>query len=425
MIKKHISVFGLLDCNNFFVSCERLFVPRLAKLPVLVLSNNDGCVISRSNEVKALNIKMGAPFFKLKPIIKKHNIQVFSSNHVLYREISERIMRLLRLLVPALEVYSIDEAFLDFSGFSNGETSNFGRKIVKRITEGIGIPVSLGIGPTKTLAKIANHIAKKEDEYGGTFNILEVTQSQILSAIAVEDVWGIGPRWATQLRILGIKNAYQLSQQDPVVFQKKFNKILASIILELNGVSTFPLETKKKPKKQIMVSRSFGRTVTELREIKEALASHTTQALETLRKQGSVAQTIFVFLQTNRFSHPTNSYHHEICLNLPIATDDTKAFLKAALQGAAHLYSSNTSYKKAGVVINKISQKNALQMDLFYPTSKKSEKMIQVLDKINTKMGQGTLKYAVDGFKKPWHMRSAFRSPCYTTCWADIPVVKS
>jgi len=408
IMKKYTPVFGLIDCNNFFVSCERLNAPQFAKAPVIVLSNNDGCVISRSNEVKTY-IKMGTPFFKLKDIVEKYNVQVFSCNHTLYSNISNRIMNLLKDLVPGLEVYSIDEAFLDFSGFPDEELTTFGRKVVQRVTEDIGIPVSLGIGPTKTLAKVANHIVKNEGCYDGVFNLSATKRAAILPSVAIEDIWGIGRRWTSQLKALGIENAYQLSQQAPVFFQRKFNKILAAIIVELNGTSVFPLEPERKPNKQIIVSRSFGRIVTEQMELKQAVTSYTTQALEKLRKQGSVAKRISVFLQTNRFTATQEPYHHEIDLELPVASDDTREFLKIALIGVEKLYSIGKKYKKSGVVITNISQKNAIQMDLFSPRDEQSEKRMAVLDKINAKMGQGVIRYAAEGFDKSWQARSSYR----------------
>ncbi len=425
MTKTNGPVFGLIDCNNFFVSCERLFQPRFQRTPVVVLSNNDGCVVSRSNEAKALNIKMGMPFFKIKDLIKKHNVQVFSSNFALYHSMSDKIMKYLTELVPALEIYSVDEAFLDLSGFENGERDILGRTVVKRISQGTGIPVSLGIGPTKTLAKIANHIAKKEKNHHGTFNILHAEKKVILSAISIEEIWGIGSRWAEQLRILKIENAYQLSQQDPDTFKKRFNKVLASIILELNGIVMHPLETVRKPKKQIMVSRSFGKTVTTMPELTQAIAAHTTQALEKLRRQKSMAKVITVFLQTDRFTGQDSSYHHPVTLKIPMAVDNTERFLKAALQGIQHLYLAGLKYKKSGVIISYISQKEKEQMDIFHPRDLKAERRMVALDKINERIGPGSLRYAIEGFEKPWRMRSLYRSPCYTTCWSELPWVKA
>ena len=421
------NIFGLLDCNNFFVSCERVFQPKLNKAPVVVLSNNDGCVVSRSNEVKALNIKMGVPLFKIKELVAAHKIRVFSSNFALYGDMSRRVMESLSELVPTLEIYSIDEAFLDLTGFSPKDLAALGKNIVKTIHQWTGIPISLGIAPTKTLSKVANRLAKKNPHYQGVVDIAELNIENVLKGLPVEEVWGIGHAWAEKLNQLGIRNAYQLSEQDPILLQKRFNRVLATTAQELKGIPVYGIEEEIPPRKQIIVSRSFGQVVTQYSDLREALATHATRALEKLRDQGSLAQSISVFVQTCRFTEPGRPYHHHITVNLPIPSQDTRVFLKAIVKALNQLFVSGFKYKKAGVILMDISPKSSRQLDLFFESDmeEKSEVLMGLLDDVNGKVGQGSLRFALEGYQKQWRMRSLRRSPCYTTDWSQLLRVKT
>lgn len=422
---KKSTLFGLLDCNNFYVSCERVFNPALENKPVIILSSNDGCVISRSNEAKSLGIKMGEPIFKIRNLVEQWDVKVFSSNFTLYGDLSERVMHTLTQFIPEMEIYSIDEAFLNFTGFHEKERQCLAETLVKTIFQWTGIPVSLGIGPTKTLAKIANRIAKKNKQTNGVFEVTELNVHHILNQTQIEEVWGIGRRWGYRLNQMRIQNALQLSQQNVAAIQKQFNTILASTILELKGEAVYDIETNIKPKKQIMSSCSFGKNVTDITELKEAIASHTTRSLEELREQGSIARTITVFLETNRFQTPNQEYHFQTKITLPFSSQDTKIFLKTALQGLDKIYCKHKIYKKAGIVLSEISQEANRQLDLFYEPDINSEKRMKLLDSINYVMGKGTLRFAVEGYKKFWHPRKLNRSPRYTTDWSELLKVKA
>ncbi len=424
MPKEEKTTFGLLDCNNFYVSCERLFQPKLEQKPVLVLSNNDGCVVSRSNEAKALKIKMGIPVFKIKELIKQHDMKILSSNYTLYGDLSKRVMDTLQALVPALEIYSIDEAFLDLSGFNPSELDEVGKNIVATVFKWTGIPVSLGIGSTKTLAKAANYIAKNQKKTGGVFNIEGDCKHNFLAKIDISEIWGIGQRWTYQLNQLGIENAKQLSEQDPLYIQKRFNITLGTTVLELKGIPVQKIEGNPRPRKQIIVSRSFGKTITDPSELRESLSLYTTRALEKLRDQNSVAKSIQIFLQTNRFKDPQN-HHAGITLKLPIPSQNTIEFLKAAITGLNKIYDPNAYYKKAGVILTEITDQKMSQFDFFSKSDEKATKLMALIDTVNKRMGRGVIRFGSEGFQKKWFMRSLSRSPNYTTKWSELPKVKA
>ncbi len=413
---------GLVDVNNFYVSCERVFMPALEKRPVLVLSNNDGCVVARSNESKALGIRMGAPFFEIKPLVQKHNIEVFSSNYALYGDMSDRVMSVLQQLLPRIEIYSIDEAFLDFSGFNKQRLTQMGLKIHHRLKRLLGLPVSVGIAPTKTLAKIANHVAKKWPNKGPVVNISDVCyQNAILPQIAVQDIWGIGSKWAAKLQDMNIKTAAQLKETDNRWIQRKFNVILEQIVLELRGISCIEVCDEMSAKKQIMVSRSFNQKIKELPLLMSAVAAHVSRASEKLRKQNSLAQTLMVFIRTNHFSNTDDQYKNSCTLTLETASDNTAELLSYAKQGLEQIYQPGFRYHKAGVILLDLINKNHLQLDLFnVEKSKQSEKLMSTLDQINDRMGSGTLRYGMEGFGRHWYKLGGRRSPAYTTCWDEL-----
>lgn len=418
-------IFAIVDCNNFYVSCERVFQPKLEKKPVIVLSNNDGCVIARSNESKALGIKMGDPVFQIQSLIKEHNIKVFSSNYTLYGDMSDRVMQILLESAPRIEIYSIDEAFLDLTNLTE-DVEQFSERLVKKIKQWTGLPVSIGLGPTKTLAKAANHLVKKYKYPSGVFNLCDHSKRTQLMNLRVQDVWGIGSKWGAKLKNLGIDNAFQLLNLDPLYIKKKFNVILMSTIQELQGKSCIDIEEMPENRKQIIVSRSFGKRIGALKEIESALANHVVRAAEKLREEDGVASALLVFLQTNPFSRVDAQYHNSITLPLVVPTSDTRLLMHTAIKGLSKIYKEGYWYKKVGVILLKIRQKSHIQHDLFCdPTyhNEKSNQLMQTLDTINQQMGSGSVRFAIQGFRQQWKMKRQRCSPEFTTCWDEIPIV--
>jgi DNA polymerase V len=418
-------IFGLIDANNFYVSCEQVFNPKLLKKPVIVLSSNDGCVVSRSNEAKGLGIKMGQPFFQIQSIIKAHNVQYFSSNFSLYADMSRRIMQIIAEIVPSIEVYSIDEAFVDFTGIAIKDLIPLGRKIFTTIYQHIGIPTSIGIGPTKTLAKVANRIAKQNVFFKNVYHLDEVARQYCLKQTPIEEVWGIGKRWAEKLYSLNISNAYQLSLKNANDIRKIANKVLSSTVLELQGTPVLEIEQEIPPKKQILVSRTFSKAVTEVGELKSAVATHLCAALEKLRHQNSVASSFSVFIQVDRFKAGFDNYHHQQAVELALPSQDAQKFLKLAIKVVESLFTEGLKYKKAGVMLSGISEKGAGQYDLFQEDTQKEDSLMSTLDKINARLGKGKIRFAVEGYKKGWQANSNYRSPLYTTSWNELLVVKT
>jgi len=417
-------LLALLDCNNFYVSCERAFNPALEGKPVLVLSNDDGCCVARSNEVKALGIKMGAPYFKIEPLVRKHHIQVFSSNYSLYGSVSQRVMTLLEELAPACEVYSVDEAFLDLK-LADGCSLKLAQHIRKTVLKWTRIPVCLGLGPSKTLAKVANRVAKKHPEYGGIFDISTVDPEPILASLDVQDVWGVGYRYARALREQGIMTALDLRNAPQGWIKQRFGVTLTRTVLELQGLSYLPLDLSPVPKKGITCSRSFGRPVVQLSELQEAVATYTTRAAEKLRREGVIAPVLTVFITTSRFREGP-SYSNSATLSLPVATDDTAELIGYALRGVESIYRSGYLYIKAGVMLLNLMPATLVQPNFFDSRDRERYRLLmQTIDGINTRFGSGTLQFAAAGLVKPWAMRSAQRSLRFTTRWAEIPVVKA
>lgn len=417
--------FGLVDCNNFYVSCESVFQPDLKNKPVVVLSNNDGCVVSRSNLAKALQIKMGIPVFKIKEIVERHKVVCLSSNYTLYAGLSARVMQTLHQLVPTVEIYSIDEAFIDLSEFKPAQVLRLAREIVTTVKQWTGVPISLGIGPTKTLAKVANRIAKTNTKYSNIYLIEERNRNISLAQTSIEDIWGIGRKWSKKIYEMGIDNAYQLSLIDAEDIRKIANKTLAFTVLELQGTSVLEIEKVISPNKQIIASRSFGKEVTELQELKESVCFHLSRAMEKLRAQGCVAKHLTVFAQTDRFKANFHGYHYPININLPLPTQDTQKLLTLAMQGVDRIYCKGLKYKKTGVILSEISQKKQGQFDLFNEDTTKEESLMALLDEVNNKMGSGKLRFAIEGYDKRWRMKTESCSHRYTTCWSELPMVSA
>lgn len=417
-------LLALLDCNNFYVSCERAFNPALENRPVLVLSNNDGCCVARSNEVKALGIKMGAPYFQIEPLVHKHHIQVFSSNYSLYGSVSQRVMTLLGELAPSCEVYSIDEAFLDLK-LADGCSLKLAQHISKTVLKWTRIPVCLGLGPSKTLAKVANRVAKKYPEYGGVYDISSVDPEPILAKLDVQDVWGVGYRYARALREQGITTGWDLRNAPQGWVKQRFGVTLLRTVLELQGVSCLPLDLCPAPKKGITCSRSFGRPVVKLSELQEAVATYTTRAAEKLRREGVIAPVLTVFITTSRFRDGP-SYSNSATLTLPVATDDTAELIHYALRGVESIYRPGYLYIKAGVMLVNLVPATLVQPNFFDTRDRERYRLLmKTMDGINARFGSGSIQFAAAGLVKPWAMRSARRSLRFTTRWSEIPVVKA
>lgn len=423
---KNKTIFALIDCNNFYASCERVFRPELENVPIAVLSNNDGCIIARSQEVKDLGIPMGIPAFKNENLFRKHGIKVFSSNYTLYADMSNRVMNTIADFCPDIEVYSIDESFIELSSFRNRDLTAYMQEIRKKIHQTTGIPVSIGIASTKTLAKIANHIAKKNKQYNGVFNLLaEKDIDRVLVRVPVDDVWGIGRQYSKFLIDNNIFTAYDLKKSNDEWIDKYLTSVGHKTVLELRGKSCIDLDMIIAPKKGIVSSKSFGKPVSTLQEMEEAVATYTTTAVKKLRNQNSVASIISVFISTNRFKE-TPQYNNNASFKFTNPTAYTPDFIEVALKILRRIYRRGFLYKKAGVMITDISSEENVPYDIFTPLylDTPQKDIMKVVDKINNTMGENTLFYGSLGIKNKWQMRRNLLSPKYTTSWKDIPKVK-
>ncbi|MHC4268462.1 MAG: Y-family DNA polymerase [Planctomycetota bacterium] len=420
-------VFALADCNNFYVSCERVFNPRLKRVPVMVLSNNDGCVVARSNEVKALGVKMGSPAFKWDQLVNEHNIQVFSSNYTLYADMSRRVMDTLKNFTPDMEIYSIDEAFLSLSGLNLRDFKSYGQKIRKTVYKWTGLPVSIGIAETKVLAKAANEIAKKHDEYSGVVDLINCSGKEIDSCIEkldVSDVWGVGRQYTKLLKSYNINTAKDLKYADIKWIRKKMTVMGAKCVYELNGLSCFELDKHPEPKKGICSSKSFGNPVTSKHDLRQAVASYVSRAAEKLRSQNSYANVLIVFVKTNRFKRDDPQYSNSAYIKLKEPTSSTFDLTKAALSGLDRIYKYGYRYKKAGVLLEGIQTNNQIQLNLFHPFDRAEKQqtnmLMKTIDMINKKWGRDSLKLAAEGTRQSWKMRRTRLSQRYTTNWNEL-----
>ena len=415
-------MIALADCNNFYASCERLFNPKLERKPVVVLSNNDGCIIARSNEAKKLGIKMGEPAFKIKNVVEKYNVNVFSTNFALYGDLSKRVMNTFRTEVNKMEVYSIDEAFLDFSDLADKERAI---QIKKKVQMWTGIPVSIGIAKTKTLAKVANHIAKKYTKVGCfMFDDGDLIR-RALNVFPVEDLWGIGRKHAKRLKEFGIYTALRFRETDINWIKKHFSINAVKLQKELKGEICYPLETTIQRKKNICTARSFGTEIKELSKLREAVSSHANTCATKLRKEKSCCSTISVFLSTNPFKPQAKQYHPYRVFNLDVPTNDSIEIVKFALKGLDQIYRSDCIYKKAGVIVGRTIPESQVQLSLFDNLDRdKRREVNSVVDTINKKMGRNKVKLAVQGSGRKWRLRQERISPCYTTRFSDILEVR-
>jgi DNA polymerase V len=419
---------ALIDVNNFYVSCERAFNPKLKNAPVVVLSNNDGCAISRSNETKELGIAMGAPWFKLREKVKEHGIIGLSSNYALYADMSSRVMNILSAFSPSQEIYSIDECFLDLTGSSFVDLALYGQLMRKRILKWTGLPVCVGIASTKTLAKLANHCAKKQTAFNSVCNFNVLTDeniANILARLPVGKVWGVGRKLAPKLNAIGVNTVLDLKKVDPHRIRQQFSVLMQKTVMELNGTVCIELEEIAPSKKQILSSRSFGKSVTDYNSLAESITLYMSRAAEKLRKQGSYAQSVFVYIRTSPFKPNKSQYSNSLTVSLPNPTDDTRHLVKVSLQALKHIYKAGFKYAKAGVMLGELVPENQAQSDFFHNKHYEDTKvnLMGALDDINKKMGRGAIKLASEGFKQPWRMKQGNKSPNYTTVWNDILTV--
>ncbi len=421
--------FALVDVNNFYVSCERVFRPKLEGIPMVVLSNNDGCAVARSNEVKALGVKMGIPWFKMKDLAREHGILAFSSNYTLYGDMSNRVVQILRDFSPDTEVYSIDESFLRIETVASlhGGAVPMGHQMRERIKQWTGLPVCVGVGPTKTLAKFANHLAKKNPQFEGVCDLHVIPRPerlQWMSSIEVGEVWGVGGRIARRLETMSIHTVLDLRNASPKEMRRHFGVVLERTCNELRGISCLALDDIAVSKQQIMSSRSFGKPVETIEELRESVASYLSRAAEKLRKQQSVSAAVYVFIQTNRFNKD-EQYNAGITVPMHEPTDDTLTLTAAALAGLDRIYRAGFRYKKAGVMLTLLSDKQARQASIFdnLVVTQRSTQLMHALDMINRDYGHGTVRAGVSGFTQRWAMRNENRSPRYTTRWDELPIV--
>jgi DNA polymerase V len=410
-------MYALIDCNNFYASCERVFQPKLKGQPIVVLSNNDGCVIARSNEAKTLGVKMGAPYFQIRQMMQNLGIHVRSSNYELYGDMSRRVMLTLAQLTPDVEVYSIDEAFCDFSGFDRRDIAAYAHEVRERVHQWTGIPVSIGVAPTKTLAKAANSIAKKTD---GVLALDDNTTSRaLLSLLPVRDVWGIGRQHAKMLADHGIKTALELIEMPDSWIRAKMHLPGLRTVLELRGVPCITVADEPAAKKSISTSRMFGRPVTTLEELLEAITTYTTRAAEKLRVENRQARHIDIFFHTSPHRQPF--YVGKAAYDLPIATDYTPDLITYAVRGIRSAFRPGYRYIKAGLVLSDLTAPEEQQLSMLHaPDNEKNVAIMEALDTVNRRWGKDSLFYAGAGIDKPWSMKREMRSPSYSTRLQDI-----
>lgn len=419
-------MFALIDCNNFYASCERVFRPELNGKPVVVLSNNDGCVIARSNEAKALGIPMGAPAFKHKAEFEEKGIAVFSSNYALYGDMSGRVMTLLAGYAPEIEVYSIDEAFLKFENCPNITFDTYGEEMRKTVGRSTGIPVSVGFAETKTLAKLANRIAKKFPKETGGVYIIDSDEKRLkaLRWLAVDDVWGIGRKHAVRLHQAGVKTAFDFVQQPDEWVRKRMSVVGLRLKYELMGEKALELETPK-AKQSISTTRTFEKNHTELAEIRERVVTFTVTCAEKLRRQKSCCKAIMVFLYTNGHRKDLPQYGQKMVVKLPYATNSSLELTAFATKALQQIFRQGYAYKKAGVVVMDIEPEGERQISLFENSNPKHKKLMKAMDSLNKSIGQNKVKLGSQDMDRTWKMRQEQLSPRYTTRLGEIIKVKA
>ncbi|MGQ4879216.1 Y-family DNA polymerase [Billgrantia sp. LNSP4103-1] len=423
-------MIGLVDCNSFYVSCERVFQPRLRGLPVGVMSNNDGCVIALSTELKALGITMGTPAFELQHQVRRGQIHLLSSNYELYGDMSQRVQSVLEEYSPGVEPYSIDEMFVRFDGFNQTQLIEHARQLHHKVRQYTGIPVCVGVAPTRTLAKFANRAAKKIPAYRGVCVLRSGTAETraLLQRFELGDLWGVGRRLVERLAVLGIRTGWDLAQADPKRIRKQFSVTLERTALELRGVSCIEMNDFNEPRQRIMTSRSFGKLTDDLGEIREAIRQHGQRGAEKLRSQSSLARAVLVFLKTNPFRPDLPQYSPSLAVELPRPTDDSREILHAAGYALERIYRKGYQYQKGGVMLLDLIDADRQQLSLLdTPQSDadrlRSQKLMATMDELNRRMGRGTVKLGSPSPGAAWHLRCAHLTKRYTTRWEELPAV--
>ncbi len=419
-------MYALVDCNNFYASCERVFAPSLNHQPIVVLSNNDGCVVARSNEAKALGIPMGAPAFQYKALFQQHKVQVFSSNYALYGDMSSRVMNLLAEFTPEMEVYSIDEAFLKLEGFEKFSLTAHGAAMRRRVFKGTGIPVCVGMAPTKALAKVANRIAKKFPERTQSVYLMDSEEKRVkaLKWLAVEDVWGIGRKHAQKLKAHAVHTAYQFSQLPDDWVRKHFSVVGLRLKKELEGIPTLDLESPTS-KKRIATTRSFDKPLCEHKELKERISTFAASCAEKLRRQQSDCNMLLVFLQTNRFRKDLPQYGRSIVLKTPCPTNSSIELIQCANKGLQAIFKESYQYKKAGVIVMGLTPSTQKQLALFSNENSKHTPLMDVVDRLNKAYGNQKIKFGGQALDRQWKMRQERLSPRYSTNIQEIISINS
>ncbi|MDW0360652.1 Y-family DNA polymerase [Halomonas venusta] len=415
-------MIGLVDANNFYVSCERVFNPALEGKPVGVMSNNDGCVIARSAEMKALEIPMGTPSFQLEGLRRRREIHLLSSNYELYGDMSARLAQLLRDACPDVAPYSIDEMFIYLDGFSDAQCQALGEVIRRRVRRYLGLPVCVGLAPTHTLAKLANHVAKQQPHYQGVCLLTANSPATmaLLKQLPVNDVWGVGRRLAERLAVSGIRTAWQLRECDPKQLRKRFSVVLARTVLELRGTSCLEMNALEAPRQRIMTSRSFGQATGVKAELHAALRRHAQRSAEKLRQQKSLTRAVLLFLNTNRHRKDQPQLSPSAMIPLASPSDDTRIILEAVREGLEQMYRPGFQFIKAGVMLLDLVDAQQYQLSLLQPSHKAHPHLMNTVDAINQRMGQGTIRFGMTEAEAPWQLRCAHRSNRYTTCWDEL-----
>jgi len=419
-------MFALVDCNNFYASCERAFRPDLNGKPVVVLSNNDGCVIARSNEAKAVGVPMGAPAFEYEELFKKNKVHVFSANFALYGDMSQRVMSILSEYTPDLEIYSIDEAFLKLKGFEKYNLQTYGEEMQQRVSKWTGIPISIGIAPTKALSKVANRIAKKYPKETKSTYIIDSEEKRIkaLKWLKVEDIWGIGRQHAKRLKALNINTAYDFTQMTDSWVQKHLSIVGLRLKHDLQGIPTLDFEIVQ-PKKNIATTRSFEKLYTEFDDLKERVITFAVSCSEKLRRQKSACNAMMVFIHTNGYREDLPQYSRNIVIKLPFPTNSSIELAKFATDGLAKIFKQGYSYKKAGVIVMDFTSEDNIQLNIFENSDARHIPLMKSVDRINALFGQQKVKLASQDIKKMWKMRQLKLSPRYTTNLNEIIIVNS
>ncbi len=418
-------MFALIDCNNFYVSCERVFNPKLDNKPIVVLSNNDGCAISRSNEAKALGIPMGAPAFKYEELFKKNDVKVFSSNFPLYGDMSSRVMSILSKFTPNIEVYSIDEAFLKFEGF-NCDLESYCNEIKNTVLKWTGIPISIGLAPTKALAKVANRIAKKFPERTSGVYLIDSSNKKenALKWLKIEDVWGIGFKHGKRLRDIKINTAYDFTNLEDNWVRKNMSVVGVRLKKELEGKSVLYLEEVRSPKKAIATTRSFEGTITDYEKIKERISTFAVCCAEKLRAQNSNCNSIYVFIRSNKFQKNKPQYRNGILMTIPFSTNSSIIIIKYAIEGLRKIFRKGINYKKAGTIVMGLDSSKSYQLNMFENENPKHKCLMKTIDFIQKKEGQSKIKLASQDLRKKWKMKQEKLSPNYTCKLNEIIKVK-